>query len=205
MIRALLPDAEKQAIHDSVLDVATQLVIDELSGEILDEAPWYVSVLETPGTITAPGYIALSTLAQRFYRMQKVTRDSQEFGVSSPHDVVTFDNVDVTSPRYTYAVMGSQLWLFPLDTTLNVELRYSYLPAAFTTLADTDVVPWPDGFDSAYVHEAVARLTGDVNWTNKQHAIAQAAFDRLKSRVRREYVGPGVMQVADSPITWGSD
>lgn len=212
MIRALLPDQEKQNIADSTLDVLTQLVIDELSSEILDESPWFISQLMPliSAYFTSPGYIDLTPsagpLTKRFYRVQKVTTSSgQEYGAGSARDVVTYSSTDVSSQRFTYVVMGSQLWLFPLSATTDIELRYSFLPAAFTTLLDTATVPWPDGFDSVYVHEVVARLTADMNWSNRHHAIHAAAFGRLKSRTKREYIGPAVMAVSDSPSEWGGE
>jgi hypothetical protein len=210
MIRQYLTDAEKQVWGDATIDVITQLSIDELYGTLLNDAPWYVSNLDTIAVsgVTSPGYIDLTSsgpLTKRFYRAQKVVRDSQEYSLGDLHDSLVFSNAQVSASQFTYTISGSQLWLYPLSTATGIELRYSYLPTAFTSLVDTDNVPWIDGFDNAYIYDAVMRMVDDQARLQKYSGLQARSWDSLMSRVRREYVGPGGMNLTDYPAEIGGE
>lgn len=208
IIFAQIPDAERHLWSTGNLDVMIQLIMDELWGEILDEAPWHISKLDTiaAASVTSPGYIDLTAsgpLTKRFYRLQKLVINQQEYSPTSPHDSIVDGTTEVVSAAFTYIIYGSQLWAFPLSTTLDVQIRYSYFPTQFTALSESTDVDWPSGFENAFIYEVLARISSTEAATNKNHAIAMIAYDRLKSRVRREYVGPSVMMVSDSPFELG--
>lgn len=207
MIRALLPDSESQVWTGSTLDVLTQMVMDELWSGLIDQAMWFGSQLDSIGytSIVAPGTIDLTSsgpLTKRFYRIQKVTSNNQEYSEGDIKDVVIFNNIQVSAPRWIYTVVGSLLTLYPLQTTCPVEVRYSFLPPAFTALGDDSPVAWVEGFEAAFIHEVVARASMTDAISTKNHAIALKSYDRLLSRVVREYVGPSGMQGTDDSIAW---
>lgn len=213
-IRALMPDQLKQQWSDSSLDVITSLTIDELWSEILIHAPWFLSNRETilAANIGNPGgYVSMTVangVTQRFFKMQKVVRGSQQFGFVDPQDnLLTAGNtVETVSTPFSYYIKGYTLYMNPIDYTTDVDIMYSYLPVAFTTLAETDTMvnnKWPDGLEGAIIYEVVARVQTDTQRMANYHAIALSSFDRVLNRVKREGGGAARMGATDDLIEWG--
>ena len=218
MTKAEIRTAVQQAIDDvgakrwpaASLDVLIALTIDDLWGDILDASSFYTSKLELP-TIVAPGRIALSGLASRFYRLQKVVRDSYEYFDAGQTDVVIEGLIstleEISAPDKSYVLVDENLWLFPLDATEPVTVAYSYLPPVYTTLAEGAAVVFPDGNESAIVYESASRalVRGDAESMAQVKVLAELAKNKLLSRVQRRRYGPTVMNVTGSPADYGSD
>lgn len=216
VIRALMKDEDKQFWSDTALDVLTQTTLDELFSELLDQAPLLDSQIDVLSSLTSPGYIDLRTVAaggalsQRLYRLQKVTRDNQEYSFAHVEDIsmVSTSTSEITAPRFAYAQFGNLLYLFPLSITItqNLELRYSYLPPSFTSQLDGDTVQWPDGFESVFTFEAAARalLSQNADLAASYHALAEAAKTKMNAAISKQYPGPVMPHLYDTPITWGA-
>jgi hypothetical protein len=216
LIRELVKDESMKIWSDSSLDVLTQLTIDEQWGEVLlDQAPYLNSQVDILAPIT-PGYLDLRTisaggqLTQRFYRIQKVTLNNQEYSLAHSEDVafVTTSTTEIVAPRFSYLMLGSQLYLFPLNISFgsSVEFRYSFIPPSFTSLHESDIVQWPDGYENAYAFESAARalLRSDATLAGNYHNLAQESQRNLSSAIARMSPGPITPHMVDTPISWGS-
>lgn len=215
LTREWLDDPDEQFWSNANLDLLLGLVLDDLWSELLSELPHALSRLDTlgAGSVTNPGYVDLRTttnggaLSQRFYRLQSVTREEIEYTPIDPRDVTIEDSEVVVSeaPDRTFYVRGDQLWLFPLDDGEGVEVRYSYLPASFDALSDSDTVPWPDGHETAYVLEAAGRamLKGDRESGERLLGMARASFNRAKVAMDRAHLGPDTPFMVSTPFEWG--
>ena len=140
--------------------------------------------------------------------MQKIVRNTQELYPVAVRDTLMQSNSQIIAPPLSYAFYGNQLFVFPLDasSTYPIDVRYNYLPALYTSLNDNDYIPWPDGFDSALTFEVAARglAKGDAENMTQLKSVANEAMLKLKGNIPREYVGPSVPNLVDSPISWGS-
>src|SRR5574342_75434 len=210
-IREATDDPAGKRWSNSALDSLISRTIDGLWSDILDLLPWMVSQLHTSVPMTSHGFIDLrlttngGQLTQRFYRVQKVTRDGREYSPAKPQDVLIQTDSELVAPAFTYVLFGNQLWLFPLSTTTDVELRYNFLPTPFTSLTDGYEVPWPEGYDDAYIY-AVARRAfgkGDAESIGQATDLAREAMEKLTASVRKYYVGPVGPTGYDSAISWG--
>ena len=214
LIRELADDPNAKLWSNANLDALASATLDDLWATILSVAPWATSQLDTITTLASPGYVDLrlttggGDLTQRLYRLQTITRDDQSYGAIQPSSVTLQAGEVKASDNASYAffVWADRLYLFPLDTTTDVEVRYSYLPTPFTTLNEGDTVGWPDGFDAAYTHEVAARamLRGAREDPAGLRAIAAESFNRLLGAVSRQHLGPTTPILMDSPLTWGS-
>lgn len=207
VIRSLLDDEARQRWGDAVLDVLTQLSIDQLWGRLMDEVPWYGSYVEDV-VADSTGLVDLTTagsLTKRFGKMQKVTKDSTEYFPTHPKDVVLMDNAQVYAPDRSYAMMGSKLFCFPLDSGCTYELRYSFLPTAYTELLDSDTVEWPDGFEFAFIYKAAmnAMVKGEKATLEIYQRMAEDAFGDMKGALKRQYVGAGTIRDLDDAMDHG--
>lgn len=213
-IRQLIGDEVAGLYSDSSMDVITQTVLDELWGDLLDTSVYLLRQIDTITAPVAPGYIDLRTqaaggqLTQRFYRQQKVLRAGggvmREYSPTQASEVVVAADVQIVAPIYTYYIFGNQLWAFPLDTSSQIELHYNYLPAAYTELADTDAVTWPEGYDAVFIHEAAARLmlrSGNVELLSFIKSFGDDQKRRLQYAIQR-HRGPAVPHLADDPLEW---
>jgi len=211
-----------------LLDMLITGTLDELWGELLDQFPYLTSTEEqltstsTPVVgITAPGYVDLDpetvTLTRRFYRVQRVVRGGVNLRPANPNEVTVSNNVVIEAPDDTYLVQDSKLWVFPLDATTPIFLRYSYLGEPFTSLTvgttDPDspsddpimTVPWPDGYHMAYIYAAAARAMekGDKEDSTRLQKRADMAMFRLKAYLRRQHLGTLTPETQDNPLDWG--
>lgn len=206
MVRVALGDTPASRIGDLALDVLIQLVADRIWGRVFAIEPFYLVKQQTAVAVTAPGYLDVSTLTERFYRLQAVRRDAQTYHALdarylSFNDDGTLAASDASSSA-KYFWRGSQLHLLPYDTAVIDIIEYSYRPARYTTLAETATVVWPDGQEDALVLAAAAR----ANRADKELAIeaAQAELELLATVSRRD-VGPIVPFQLSQPQEVGGE
>jgi hypothetical protein len=212
LVRQLIDDENARWWSNANLDLLIALVLDELWTDALTFAPRVLTTLEEP-VVVSPGYIDTSVLTQRLFRVQRVTRDAQEYGqldakqVSIENDAVFAE--EWASSSGGWYIYGSRLYLFPLSADDDVELRYSYLPETFSTLSEAEDVEWPDGFALAYVYEAASRamMKGgrDVAVAQAFSAASAKVMSTLRSRLEREGTGPMIVQHDTTPHAWGSE
>ena len=211
-IREAIDDPNAKRWGDTALDRLISRTIDGLWSDILDLFPWMVTQLHTAVPMTSPGFIDLrlttngGQLSQRFYRVQKVTRAGREYSPAKAQDVLIENDGEIVAPAFTYVLYGNQLWLFPLDTTFNVELRYNFLPVPYTSLTDGYEVPWPEGYDDAYIYATARRgfAKGDAESIANASDLANEAMAKLQAAIRKYYVGPQGPTGFDSGASWGS-
>ena len=205
LIRQLIDDTASKLWDDTNLDLLTEAAIDELWGELLDWNGWLRST-EQAVTPTSPGYFDLDTGLTRFYRLQAVVRGGQTFWPANQRDVLLSNNEAVVAPDNTYAIIGSRVYLFPLDASTSIYVRYADRPTAYTSLAsDATAVPWPDGYHMAYVYEAASRALekGD---REKSDTFRQRAADevaRMRAYLRKRQIGPIMPWFDRDSLEWG--
>lgn len=211
LIRQVIDDPAAAMWSDVNLDLLIELSLDEMWGEIFNYSPWFKTQLDTITSLTSPGYLDLRTVAnggalsQRFHRLQNVVRGGRSLTKYDPRDSIVELNKEVYAPQDSYTFFGDQLWIFPLDTSADVEIRYAFKPAGFTTLSAGNPVIWPDGHESAYVYEIAARaiVKGDRESNQTILSIAGKSWDRLIDMVRKRQIGPTVPWANDSQHEFG--
>jgi hypothetical protein len=215
LIREQMDDASSKLWSDSLLDRLTTTTLDTLWGELLEHAPRLTSQLDTIATLQTPGYIRtqLTTdtpagdLTQRFRRVQSVMRGEQMYTEVDPRRVAVQGNVLVANDGrdFVYFLQGKQIWLLPLDTAEDVELRYSYLPAKYSGLANGDNVEWPEGFEDAYTWEVAGRamLKGGRENADSLLGVAARSMAQLRSLIK---TGGVIMPYHNMPAqAWGGE
>ena len=211
MTREWLDDPQAKRWSDARIDLATQLVLDDLWTELLDVQSGLTSQLQTLTSLASPGYIDLrlttngGALAQRFYRVQHLTRGGREYRPIDSRDVLIENNEAIVGPDFSYYVIGDQLWMFPLSTSDQVEFRYSYKPIIYTSLADGSYVQFPEGSDSAYIlaASAIAMAKGNVEDAAQLIVLADQAKSRCMASIRRQYHGMTVPFTTDRGTDYG--
>ncbi|MCI0349116.1 MAG: hypothetical protein L0Z53_06785 [Acidobacteriales bacterium] len=217
-IAEAIDDAGFKRWSQANLDILIARVFDDLWSELLEQSPWLTSQLHvfTASQIIAPGYLDLrlttngGQLTQRFFRVQRLIRDSREYEsiqeLQTKWRIVVEADIEVSAPRFAYQVLGNQLWIHPLALDSGVELRYAFLPVPYTSLTEGYEVPWAEGYDSAYIYEAAARalVKGDAESMAQYKQLATEAFDRLKAACSRQQVGAQRMQMDNDGTFWGS-
>lgn len=210
-VREFIDDPSATRWSDTSLDRQIAAVLDDLWSDMLDAQSNLTSQLQTFVLITSPGYIDLrlatqgGALSQRFYRVQHVVRDEREYRPIDDRDMLIQNNSAIVGPDFTYFVQGDQLWLFPLDADLDVELRYSFRPTLFTALTNGTNVPFPEGSENAYVYAAAASAfaKGGVEDNIQMLRLAEEARMRLISSIRRQYRGMTVPFSTDGQASFG--
>lgn len=213
LTREWLDDPDAKRWTDTRIDLAIQLALDDIWTDMLEHQAKLTSQLHSFPDLVSPGYIDLrltsqgGQLTQRFWRIQHLTRDGREYRPVDDRDVVMQNNARLIGPDFTYYVLGDQLWMFPLDTTTDVELRYSFKPAPFTSMTDGMVVPFPEGSESAYVMlaSAMTMAKGGAEDTTQLLAMAETARTRLLSAIARQSVGTLLPYYAGHPSEMGGD
>lgn len=211
MIRQIIDDPDAKLWTDSNLDQLTELALDEMWSDLLSFAPYLNSQLDTITSLTSPGYLDLriiadgGALSKRFHRLQSLVRGGTNYTKYDPRDSIVELDKEVFAPQNSYSFIGDQLWIFPLDTSADVEIRYSFKPAGFISLTDGTKITWPDGHDSAYVFEIAARamVKGDREDNLRILNVASKAWERLLDTVRRRQIGPSVPWTPDSQHEFG--
>lgn len=209
MTRQYLDDPNAKRWSDTFIDLAIQLVLDDLWTDMLDQAPFLTSQLQTITSLHAPGFIDLrqtsmgGDLIQRFYRVQLLkapsTPGTQQARIYYPKDPRDFllgagDNSVIVATRFTYEIKGDQLWLYASDLEFGptpVDIRYSFKPTAFTTLTDGMNVPFPEGGEAALVMAAAAHTMAKGNAEEAAQLIllADRARDKMLASIRRQWLG----------------
>jgi hypothetical protein len=135
-------------------------------------------------------------LTKRFGRVQAVTKDSMQYFYTNPRNVTMQSGEQVVAADRSYTVMGRKLYGFPLESSCTYEVRYNYLPTSFTEQLDTAEVEWPDGFENAFVYEVVARALAPESSEKYElfHRLASNTYNDMRSLLKRQYVGPAVIQ-----------
>lgn len=192
MTKGQVRSAVSQAIDDPTnkkwsqtnIDLLIQMVLDTMFETILDTYEYLTSVTDTQST-AADGTMALSALTKRFYRLQKfsIVSSGAELQPRLPFEQV---------PQTTYAIIGGKIETAPVQNAISMNIRYSYLPASFTTLAtDATSLPieYPEGHESAliYVTAAWAMTKGDEESMAQIGRIADSALESLLTHIARLY------------------
>lgn len=224
MTRQYLDDPNAKRWADSFIDLAIQLVMDDLWTDMLDQAPWLTSQLQTFSTLHSPGFLDLrlatngGDLTQRFYRVQMVKAPaevgSQAARIYYPKDPRDYllgggDASVIVATRFTYEIKGDQLWMYSSDMQFGpapVDLRYSFKPATFTSWADGSLIPFPEGGESAAVYMAAAHTMAKGNAEEAQQLmiIAAMARDRMLASIRRQWLGSTQPYTTQSAHEFGS-
>lgn len=222
-VREYIDDPGAKTWSDAALDVVIQMTADGLWGDILDSASYWNSFYQQVlSPYHAPGYIDLRTttdggdLTNRLYRIQKFIADGREYFAKDSRDFLltaasTVGITTVSAPveqNFAYEILGDQLWFHPLGLTATpgfVELRYSYRPPSYGSLASGDPVPFVDGCEHALVLTAAANAMhrGDQEDPGKFLALAYDARTKLFNTIRRKYHGPMVPFAVSNPIEMG--
>lgn len=228
MVRQWLDDPNAKRWSDPNIDLAIQLSIDGLWGDLLDQAPYLTRQVQTivpfypyspnlgptsGGPTGSPAAIDLrltangGQLTQRFYRIQHLVANSREYYAKDPRDYL-ISLGDAPTPalveaRYTYQVLGDQVWVHPPDST--VELTYSFKPTPFTAMTDGMNIPWPEGSEDAYIMLAAASTMAKGNAEDAAQLIilANIARDRMLNAVRRQYHGMTQPFTTGTSPEWG--
>lgn len=219
-----LDDPSAKLWTDASLDMKIQLSLDDLYGDILDTAPYIVSMYQQIGLpLRTPGYILLDLstnggdLTQRFYRLQQLIADGRQYFAKDPRDFLmtaSSQTNDITTikanqgveQRFSYQFLGNQLWLHPLgQVTTFVEIRYNYKPTPFTSLTSGYVIPLPEGSEHYAVQfcAAMAMMKGNREDATQLLVSANMAKDRMINSIRRQYHGMTVPFTVQNPWEWG--
>lgn len=216
LVRQWADDTDIALWDNANLDLAIQLTLDDLWGDLLTHSAYLTTQLDTV-TPTSPGTIDLRTVAdggdlsERFFRLQSLTRNGQEYREASLRDITIEGNVvkaaNDSAAQYTYVILGDLIYLFPLETSPNVEIRYSYLPAAFNGLTESGEVVWPTGFEMAFILEAAGRamLKGAREDPAQLFALARDSHQRLKDVISSRRVGGRLPFINSDSLEWGGE
>lgn len=197
LVAEMIDDPDNQRWSAANLKAIISMVYDQLWGEMLEIASWLLSTTESETSLTSPGYLDVGNggdLSNRLFRIQKVVRDDKEYTKAQPTSV-SIDSANseiIYAPDYTYFFFGSHLYLFPLDTTTDVDVTYSYYPPEYEDLGDAAEITWPQGHDLALVLEAAATLLirGGAEDPSGILALAERAKQRMFSAIKRRELGP---------------
>lgn len=224
MVRQYLDDPNAKRWSDGFIDLAIQLVADDLWTDLLDQNPWLTSQLQTISTLHSPGFIDLrlasmgGDLTQRFYRIQFVkgiadagSQAARMYYPKDPRDYLLTggDQGVIVATRFTYEIKGDQLWLYSSDMQFGpapVDIRYSFKPTPFTGLADGTPYPFPEGGEAALVMAAAAHTMAKGNAEEAAQLInlADRALVKLLASVRRQWLGSTVPYTTQSAHEFGS-
>ena len=209
LIQQLIDDPDAARWTADNLDILASVTLDKFWAELLIEAPYLRSTLQTLTSLNAPGYINIAPggdLSERFFRVQKITRNGTEYSPGLQKDFVIEDEAFLASQRSQYFRLGSQLWLSPLDTTTDVEIHYSSHPAMYDGLGESATVVWPDGHEEAWIYAVAARALGKgaAEESAMFKTISDDALRLCRASVKKLYPGPMPMITTDSPVSWGS-
>ena len=210
MVRQWLDDPNAKRWTDASIDLAIQFALDDLWTDILDDAPWMTSQLQTITSLHTPGgFIDLrqtafgGDLTQRFYRAQLVKgaadAGSQAARIYYPKDPRDFlltggDASVIVATRFTYEIKGDQLWLYSSDMQFGptpIDLRYSYKPTPFTQLTDSFNVQFPEGSEAAAILLAAANTMakGNAEENAQLMNMAEMSRQRMLAAIRRQWLG----------------
>jgi hypothetical protein len=167
-------------------------------------APFYRSRLETLAA-PASGFFLLSNLGERWHRIQSIVRDGVVYQPVDPKRFQLEGGEKLSGPDYSWARLGDEVWLFPTEGSSSVEVRYSSRPAGFTSLEADDLVEWPEGYDSVWLHEIVGRglAKGAAEDGSDHLRISTLGMQRLKAELGRTHSGPSTVMATSRAVDWG--
>lgn len=216
MVRAYIDDPSGKRWDTASLDIAIQMVLDDLWSDLLDQNTYLTSQLHTITSLISPGYIDLrlttqgGQLTQRMYRIQSVKSNQRIYYPKDPRDILLTagDLGVVVSSAFTWTVYGDQLWLFNGNTAFGdapVDLRYSFRPTPYTSMSEGSTILFPEGSESAGVLTAAASTMskGSVEDNNQMLALAEKSRQRMLNAVRKQSFGPIQPYVAGEPQEMG--
>ncbi len=209
LIQQLIDDPSAARWTAANLDVLSSIALDKFWAELLIEAPWIRSTLETVTPLNTPGFINIAAggdLTDRFFRVQKLTREGTEYSPGMQKDFVIEDAAFLAQHRRQYFRIGDQLWLSPLTLTPEVEIHYSSRPATYDSIADGATVVWPDGHEEAWIYGVAFRALGKgaAEESTLFKEIAEDAMRLCRASVKKLFPGPIPITTTDDPVSWGS-
>ena len=210
MIRDNLDDPKGARWSDEIVDLFTGATLDSMWNELFQIDPYLTNQVDTLTSLTSPGYIdkrktSTGDLSQRLYRIKSVIRNGREITESNARNFVLENNVLMAGQTPAYFHLGDRIYITPLNTVDDVEVSYSFRPAAFVDLGDNQDVVWPDGYDLAPIYETTGRLLAKGAAEDNQGylVLADGEFGRLKAGVQRKSIGPIMIQNMDTDLSWG--
>ncbi len=214
LIREMMEDPDSVHWTAVNLDLLIRVTQDSLFARLLEHFPYFVSQLDTlTATLTSPGVISVADggdLTKRFHRLQKVTRNQQEYTPVDARDyVIEGDEVQAVNSRsdFVYFFFGDQLQILPFNVDDDIEVRYSFKPTLWGGLAGGATPDWPDGQENALIY-AVARrgmAKGSREETSEVKELERESWLDLISDIERQFPGPTTPYLSDSPEGWGGE
>ncbi len=213
-VRQLIHDEGGKLWVDANLDLLIGLVFDSKWSDMLNFRGKITSQLDTIATLTSPGYINLQIaadsgdLSQRFYRVQSVTRNATQY-LPADERFITIEGATVKygGPSSCFYVRGDEMWLFPLNTTDDVEIRYAFLPTRFDLLTnDATRMSWPVGHEAALIFEAaaLAMSKGGLEDPSTLLELADRATHRMFASIERDGNWAVTPATSDDAVHWGA-
>lgn len=218
LIRDLIDDPDGERWGDANLDMLTEMNYNRLWSEVLKIRSSFLVQTDkvAAANITSPGKLDMSTvseggeLSQSIYQVIKVQRDGQGYNRTSENFVIMDEVTGVVTraPDYSWLQREEFLWMFPLDTSTDVHITYSYYPTDYTDLLDTAIVPWVNRHEDALVwataSQAMAKGGAEDNKTH--YLISRDARDAMLKAVQNFQAGPVVIsqELSDDPLAWSS-
>ena len=152
MIRDNLDDPKEARWSNEIVDLFTGATLDSMWNELFQIDPYLTNQVDTLTSLTSPGYIdkrktSTGDLTQRLYRIKSIIRNGREITESNARNFVLENNVLMAGQTPAYFHLGDRIYITPLNTVDDVEVSYSFRPAAFVDLDDTTDVVWPDVYD----------------------------------------------------------
>lgn len=218
LTRDLLDDPDLKFWSATSLDLLTRVTQDSLFSQLLDKFPYFVSNQDILATITQPGNFVnvgdSGPLTKRFHRIQALVIDNQEYMQTDRRNLLIDENDELqatnTRSDFVYFWYGEELRIIPSANTspsTDVQVRYSFKPAPFNTLADPTVIDWPDGHEMALSAAVAARgMSKGAREDNGQlKAEAAEAWTLLIQDIEKQSHGPLQPYLDDSPEAWGGE
>lgn len=207
LVRSYLDDPNSVRWDSTEFPLLMDAAYDSMWHRILNVYPWVLVATETGATVTSPGYVDLSALTQRFKNLIHVVVDEQQYGRANVKNITLQNGSVVVAEDQTYIRLGDQLHLFPYDTGADVEVKYGYIPAKWSSLSAGATVTWPDGHDLALVLGAVTRMMpkGAAEDVGQLGELAALEWNAMMDTLASWAPGGLAMFTNDTPEGWGSD
>jgi hypothetical protein len=192
MTKGQIRTAVAQAIDDPTnvrwtstnLDMLISMVQDQMFEAILDGFEFLTS--NTESLTPSSGAVAISSLAKRFYRVQKVLNTVTGIEL---HPKISGESY----PQPTYEILGGSIITTPTVSGSNsLSVRYSYIPGKFTNLANDNTllaIEFPEGHEGAlvYLTAAFALSKGDSESITQVSLLADVAVNAMLAHIARLY------------------
>lgn len=206
IIRGLIDDPDSKRWSDTELENFVTAVLDSMWRRILLSRPHFLATSETVAT-PAGGIVSLSSdLSNRVHHILAVLRDDVEYHQADWRSITLEGGEAIVYPSKSWAVLGDSLYLFPLSTDA-AEVRYSYIPPKYNSLADDATVVWPDGHELAYILQAAGLmlLKGAAEDASQMLGSAEMARRAMMESLPKTSIGGTQMWTNDTPEGWGGN